>query len=276
VLVMTVWLGGRCSAVADEQVASKWLSYRLAGWMGLAGILLGVVGYLLIPSEGNVATPAYTAITFSTTAKLSNISFIVYQPKPSTENVVVEASMDGNTPHATASVSLYLPPGVKFQNCHSGCNNHAYYPNATGNLVFKGTNGQDSFAVASPHLAWTGDETQVTAVLPDVTFQGSGEPEMFVYYPITNAVDYDWDSLPDAYANKSQVAWGEPIINDHAPEKVATGINHKAQQSIANLTFLAGALVGAAAAAIIGAFQEALRAHYERVTVQAAQASGSR
>jgi ABC-type uncharacterized transport system permease subunit len=54
------------------------------------------------------------------------------------------------------------------------------------------------------------------------------------------------------------------MVNDHAPERVATGVNHKAQQTVSNLTFLAGALVGAAAAAIVGALQEALRAHYER------------
>lgn len=256
--------GSDSASPPGSRKASKWLRYRLAVWMGLAGILLGVAGYLLIPSGANVATPAYTAITFTTTAHYDSISFIVYQSKPSSETVIVQASAQGKTAHTTSSTSVYLPHGVKFQHCRSGCNNKSYYPTATQELSFNGTTASASFTVNSAHLAWISDEGNATAVLPDVTFTGPGAPEVFIYYPISNAIDYDWNSLPDAFANKTQVAWGESMINDHVPEKVATGVNHKTQQAISNLTFLAGALVGAAAAAVVAALQETLRAHYER------------
>jgi hypothetical protein len=248
----------------SDRTASKWLRYRLAGWMVLAGILVGVVGYLLIPSGSRVVTPAYTAITFTTTAHYDDISFIVYQSKPLIETVVIQASAHGKTAHTTSNVSLYLPPGVKFQNCHSGCNNNTLYPAAIQELSFKGKVAYASFTVNSARLAWTSDGTSATAVLPEVIYNGPGAPLIFVYYPIANAVDYDWSSLPAAFVQKNQIAWGESLINGHAAERVATGINHTTQQTVANLTFLAGALVGAAAGAIVGALQEALRVHYER------------
>jgi hypothetical protein len=199
--------GSESPGPPSNREPSRWLRYRLAAWLGLAGILLGVAGYLLIPSGGNVATPAYTAITFTTTAHYNNISFIVYQSKASTETVVIQASAYGKTAHTASSTSLFLPPGVKFQNCRSGCNNNSYYPTATQKLSFNGMTASASFTVNSAHLAWISDESDATAVLPDVTYNGPGAPEIFVYYPIPDAFVYDWNSLPDAFAKKNQVAW---------------------------------------------------------------------
>lgn len=251
-----------------NRATSKWRRYRLAFWTALAAVLLGAVGYVLyflLPAGSEVATPAYTAIVFTTTAHYDNVSFEVFQVQPSTETVVVEASASDKIVHTTSSLSLYLPHGVKFESCGSNCNNHSYYPTATQDLTFKGKVASASFTVNSNHLAWISDQTDATAVLPDLTYRGPGTPQFFVYYPIAGATGYDWNSLPAAFSSKKQVGWGEPIVNGHAPEKVATGVNHNAQRTIANLTFLAGALVGAAAGGIIGAFQEALRAHYEKV-----------
>jgi hypothetical protein len=64
--------------------------------------------------------------------------------------------------------------------------------------------------------------------------------------------------LPAAALKGSSAAWTEPLVGADTPGKVAVGINQTRQSSDNHLAFLAGALIGVAAGAVLAAIQELL------------------
>jgi hypothetical protein len=103
------------------------------------------------------------------------------------------------------------------------------------------------------------NRTEELVELPDVYIN---HPENFplniTYEGLPSPQRYDWSSLPPSVETKSYSEWTEEVVGGYQSPKIAVGIDHSAQDHENTDTFLAGAIVGVAGAALIGALQEFL------------------
>jgi hypothetical protein len=63
---------------------------------------------------------------------------------------------------------------------------------------------------------------------------------------------------------KDEVAWTVPTIDGYVQAEVATGVNHRIDHILATNGFIAAALVGASAGALLAAIQEVHQASSKR------------
>ncbi len=108
-----------------------------------------------------------------------------------------------------------------------------------------------SFGVASNGIT-------ASAAIPEVTYQGPGQPMLVVTYDIPSAASYDWSSFPTASVNNSTASWVEDLTNGDTGARAAVGISPSGQATHDTETLLAGTLLGLAGGAILSAIQEAL------------------
>jgi hypothetical protein len=80
-------------------------------------------------------------------------------------------------------------------------------------------------------------------------------------YNISSASSYDWSAFPTLFANSTYAMWDEQVPASMADGKAAIGVDHANQAKDANMTFIAGALLGLAGAAFLVAIQETLHAN---------------
>ncbi len=111
------------------------------------------------------------------------------------------------------------------------------------------------------HFGETFDGVNAYAAIPDITYRGPGKPYLEAAYHIPSAASYDWSSVPTEEVGRSVAVWEEPIPPGETAALVAVGINHAAQTDDENKTFIAGALVALAGAAILTAVIEAVHVH---------------
>jgi hypothetical protein len=123
-----------------------------------------------------------------------------------------------------------------------------------------------SFDNAGPPISYVSDGLQADIALPGVEYNGPGPDPFFntaVKVPL--AARYDWSSYPPRQlAPNGLMTWTEVVVGGHLDSRTAIGTDHAAQSADTTNTFIAGALIGLAGAALIAAIQEALHARIRR------------
>jgi hypothetical protein len=167
-----------------------------------------------------------------------------------------------------------------------GRNNIVYTANGNhSGVYYSGNNVWDldfGFEIKAPELVWDTNGVNLEAQLPVVTINRDkildlGRPnqrlvttpaasntKISIIYNVPDANDYDWNGGPTPYSVtpakatylNAEVTWYEPLNALNEPTPV--GASNNSAASLDSLrTFIAGALVGAGAGALVGAVQEA-------------------
>lgn len=123
-----------------------------------------------------------------------------------------------------------------------------------------------SFDVIGQAWGYGGNGEEASVALPSLYYRGGGPgPMLSTNFDLSGAARYDWSSFPpiDTYAG---IRWVQTVTGGVIPSRIAVGIDHADQSSDDRNTFIAGALIGLAGAALIAALQEGLYAPRRRET----------
>jgi len=250
-----------------------------------AGIGIGIVSVELFPSER--PTPAPGALGFVVAAPSPVVDFNVYETR-SAGNVTA-INLVATTPAGEdAEVPVYLsyPTDKNSPTCQvpSMCQ---HYPNRTlpleVDLVDDNPGPPGTLDVASawvyfsgPPLGFASDAASATAQLPAVQVPLNVPSQQYLngavelHYALAAASSYQWTTgqAPNSL-DQGYLTWYlnlQPQGSVSVFESLASsagGINLAEQQHQQLLTFLAGALLGVAGGALIGALQEFFHARRE-------------
>jgi hypothetical protein len=259
----------------DTPPTSAWLkrsTLKTLAPLALAvlGLALLVAALKLYPRTTERPTPSFADLYVTTTARIASVTYTVRQVSPTLARVRVSVNSD-TAPHAGTGVTLALepPPGTFFHDCpHPACTISAGRPGYAywaKHLTFRPAQGTNSaatadFFVKAGHFGASFDGVNAYAAIPDITYQGPGRPYLEAAYHIPSAASYDWSSVPTEEVDGSVAVWEEPISPGETAALAAVGINHAAQTGDDNKTFIAGALVALAGAALLTAVIEAVHA----------------
>jgi len=243
------------------------------------GLLLGAIA--LYSSPGEPSSPPYPTLQLHSTFPLSNLIYTVDQVQPALARITVEAEMPAGTvrPPASAPVAhlfVALPRGTTFWTCPNAvglarvtrpwCSHVGSLSIWVQPLVFRTIRGP----FASYGAAFTTvfvrarsfgvhfNDVTASAAIPAIEHDAAGVLVLTAQYNIPSASSYDWSAFPTLFANGTYAMWDEQVPASVADGKAAIGVNHANQAKDANMTFIAGALLGLAGAAFLVGIQEAL------------------
>jgi hypothetical protein len=203
-----------------------------------------------------------------TTVPIDVFGVTVRQNTPTLASVVIAVDLVKSAPARPeiGSILLHLPIGMKFY-----CDPTVYCQNRTSispsaeiePLRFKAGTATCVFLINAHNFSINSDRINAYAAIPDIILrlkgQGSENPTMGISFRIPSASSYDWSS-PANERKASEVEWIESLTGGETAGRVIDGTNHTRQRTDANLTFLAGALIGVAGAALLISIQEAMHA----------------
>lgn len=250
-----------------------------AGILFGLGISLSLLTFLVVypPSEGAITPPQYSGIDIYTTAPIYALDIDISQLRPDIAKVYVEVFAENKAD--TGVITLELPAGVTFDcaGAHSTgrvtpegeaniCKNYPRRPQSDWikTLAFSSYNAQDTFLVNARSFGVSLDGVNAYAAVPEVLLtlpgggagRGSESADLGIRFRIPNAAAYDWSSFPTRELTASTAVWEESLNLGDNPGRAAVGVNHAQQSSDDNLTFIAGALIGIAGAALLTSGQE--------------------
>jgi hypothetical protein len=239
--------------------------------LGVLGLALLVAALTLYPRTTQRPAPSFADLYVTTAAHIASVTYTVRQVSPAIAAVRVSVN-SGAAPHAGAGVTLALepPPGTFFRNCpRPACTisaGHPGYAYWAKHLTFKPVQGAGwaataGFLVKADHFGATSNGVNAYAAIPDVTYHGPGKPYLETVYHIPSAASYNWSWVPTEQVGGSVAVWEEPIPPGETAALAAVGINYAAQAQDGSKTFIAGALVALAGAAILTAVIEAMHVH---------------
>jgi hypothetical protein len=251
---------------------------RAFGWrclvpgslLGLAGAL-ALVAYSLLPGRAQNPTVLPPAIYLSASAN-DTIGLIEYSvtPSRSVQRWTVTLSLEDDVDtDALASVLLTLPAGASFDGCpRLECVNNSHgYSEYHGLFNLKRQKlSTATLHVAAEHFGLTTNGINASVGLPELMYTSAGQPSYYVTQTLGNANKYDWSALPVSNVSAHSATWLElansaPIAGgtlEEVASRTATGVNHEQQDRDNQVTFVAGALVGAAGGAFVASIQESL------------------
>jgi hypothetical protein len=235
------------------------------------GLVLLLVAIWFYPSATTgVSTPPYSILHISTNVPVATIDLYIVQESPALAEMRVELTSDtpvSNDKETTLGVAI--PSGTSFKGCPAfTCPFSPGAPFWISGLVFKRACTLDGCVWAATANLFVNarsfgaafNDVNATAAIPEVMYQGPGNPNMQVTYDIPAAASYDWSSFPTLTVSNSTATWQVNLVNGESPGRTAVGINAAGQASHDTRTFVAGALLGLAGGAILSAVQEALHA----------------
>jgi hypothetical protein len=219
-------------------------------------------------AETGILQPYYSSMQIDTAAPIDVFGVTVAQKTPTLASmiIVIDLVKSASARPEDGSILLHLPIGMTFY-----CDPTVYCRNRTSispsaeiePLRFKSGTATCIFFINAHNFSVNSDRINAYAAIPDIilhlTGQGSENPTMAVSFRIPSASSYDWSS-PANERRASEVAWIESLTGGETPGRVIDGTNHTRQRTDANLTFLAGALIGVAGAALLISIQEAMHA----------------
>ncbi len=232
-----------------------------------AAVALGLTAWKLYPRITPHVAPSYASLYVTTSAPITDVLYNVTQTSSAISKVKVEVDSIATPPaHKRAvNVGIILPGGTLFQDCpHPACTLMSRRVTGwTKSLTFKYVQGTGwtttaYFLVKADRFGVTFNGLNAATSIPDITYQGPGKPSfMLVKYLIPSANSYDWSTVPIEEGN-SYAVWEEPLTRGEMAAQASTGVNHVAQEANDTKTFIAGALIGLAGAALVAAIIEAV------------------
>ena len=243
------------------------------------GVLLGLVAYFVVyPSpETGIPAPSYSRISIDTSVPISSMGVSIDQVTDSVGRITVSLLLPPGVsiPPASAKndITVELPTGADFYNCEECVNVPPvdYIYGVTSFVMekliftkysipgFFSGSARVSLELTPSNVAMNFDGINAYAAIPEVTLTGQARGALLLAaFHIPSASSYDWSSSPPENVESSEVDWNEFLKTGDTAGRTTVGINHARMANDATLNFLAGALIGLAAAAILSAVQEAL------------------
>jgi hypothetical protein len=260
--------GGLASS-ADEEGGKKpvWKIMATPVALVLLGVALLAVALSLYPSPAQASAPAYSRLSVLTNQRITFITYSVVQVEPALAKIVVEVVRPSPTPSTSApapfaNLIVSPPAGTSFLTCPAGCETvPGPLPAFTWEVPLDFNafgDAFDHFFIKAKNLGVSDNGINAEAALPEVFYDGLGNPEFLVGYHVPSGASYDWSALPPALFTGSNVGWSAPLVQSDTPAKIAVGINQSRQSSDNHLAFIAGALIGVAGGAVLSGIQEGL------------------
>jgi hypothetical protein len=242
----------------------KWLPPIV---LGVASVVLGLLAYLLLPSERAIAPPPYVSFSIEANQEVGLITFAAHQSSPTAFQITISADIFPSAAgypgtNEPASLLVFLPAGVTPETCPpSVCINLLSKYSWHALMAFdKNGTATVTIPVHADVFGYAANGLTASAAIPEARYQGRGHPQLQVHYEISSAASYDWSSFPTAFADDRQATWTEEMLDRVVPTRTAVGINHSEERRDSLATFVAGALVGLAGGALLSAIQEWLHA----------------
>ena len=241
--------------------------------LGAVGVVLLLISFFLYPRTTELPSPAFPRLAVSTTFPVAFIDYSVVQVSPAIAemkiSVVLPTSTQGPPAGAPSPVLAVSPPfGTGFRDCHlPACIVKGHGITAASvwfeRLNFRPETGSGATAVAdffvkAQSFGVTSDGINASAAIPEILYQGGGQPILLTLYHLRSASSYDWSDSQAAEVTSTTAQWQTDVGNGDTPGREAVGVDHAAQQSDDIKIFIAGALLGIAGGAIIAAVQEAM------------------
>jgi hypothetical protein len=263
--------GGHTRHVAD---------YAVPLLLFALGVVLGLVALLLVPTRATLRSPIQTSIALTTSAPVNHVALLIVPPRDQSPYYSLTADVDVTpvTEPQDWSAQLILNFGkpVHVISCPpepTSCGSdliqfvftlsHAYrYSSIWEMRESVRLNTASNLMIAGNGENVTGDLPGFSAAQPTPSIVTTWpNPDVTIDFEYPNAASYDWSggTVPPTVSDDS-VEW------DISPYPTTLGmevsaVNPDAQTSDAIKTFLAGALVGIAGAALIGGLTELLHVH---------------
>ena len=241
--------------------------------LAAVGLLLFLLVIIFYPSAvTDVRTPSYSRLALETKFPVAIIGLSVIQVSADIAEMKISVELPvGTTGEAGATAALVVSPalGTAFRDCPARSCVSVRGPLTAEewgeSLVFSSVDGAPAkatadFFVKARHFGVASNGITASAAIPEFIYQGPGTPMFLIGYNIPAAASYDWSSFPTAAVSSHTASWQEDLTTADTPGRAAVGINPAGQANHDNKTFIAGALVGLAGAAILSAIQEALHA----------------
>jgi hypothetical protein len=228
--------------------------------LAVLGLALLVGAFLLYPSTTESSTPAFTQVTIGADSKLNAVEYKVIQRQGVAE-VQISLEPYGRLPSGGAAAGLVVEPpiGTAFVDCpKSHCRKGVW---TTGMLLTSDKRSTTAkFRVKASNFGVTSNGVTAAAAIPVIYLHGPVGDLVTFYtdYSLPSASSYDWSSYPTYTVSRSAAVWDETLDPGNTAGRTVVGINHVAQADDDTRTFIAGALLGLAGAAILAAVIEAL------------------
>jgi hypothetical protein len=237
--------------------------------LGTMAVALGVIAWNILPTSVEPAAPVPPQIGIEGSSV--PVSGVTYEVRPDGHARTVLITVDSNSPT--------LPKGQTVTLTLQGLPNKLVAlpgePRSVGMIAGQrfydlryeefGGDAAFSFDVTDPTFGFQVNGVQASVALPGVSIGGGGSSNLLATYQMPHPGRYDWSSFPpDSIHPRQGISWYEPSAGQTLPSRIAVGIDHAEQSADDRNTFIAGALIGLAGAALIAAIQEALHAPFPR------------
>jgi hypothetical protein len=240
--------------------------------LGAIGLALLLISFLLYPRTTELPSPAFPRLELSTNLRVAFVDYSVVQISPAVAEMKISVVLPSGTPGPPADaspafLSVAPPLGTGFRDCHlpacrvrgTGVTSASLWAER---LTFTPVNSTGTatadFFVNARSFGVTSNGVDASAAIPEVIYQGQGNPILLTAYRLPSASSYDWSSLPAAAVTGTVAAWQQDLASGDTAGRTAVGVDHAAQTGDDIKIFVAGALLGIAGGAIIAAVQEAM------------------
>ncbi len=244
--------------------------------MGGIGLMLLALAVILYPSaQAGLPSPPYAGLQIRTSFPLGYVYFSVLQISKAAAEIKMTVMLPVGTleppAHApTAALVVETPIGTSFRDCPAAScrpipdtpHRFLWYAPLSFDYVWNSTGEANAdFFVKARSFSVAANGVAASVAIPEVIYTGPGNPILLADYQIPSAASYNWSSFQPYEIWNETARWQVDLASGDTPARTAFGTNYSGQASDDLRTFVAGALIGLAGAAILSAIQEALRTH---------------
>jgi hypothetical protein len=278
------------SVQASDEGHSKsyFKRYRKTIVLLILFIAMVAIAFIVYPHRGVVYRPQPFKVEIAVSEKVQSLYIDAFEGSSNEYILVIDITTDApkldNAVFTT--VSLDLPAPVTSDSCRksSGCSSYLissgpdaghdyinYSMNTFKQNPDKTWEASSQFTIRAPIFGWSENGLSIEAQLPSVqlsnldTDKPFNNSEVYINYTLSNA-SYDWTGGPSpefTYASPSDFTQGTEAAWKLTANELASPIPVSGQDNSAAVwdnfrIFVAGALVGIAGGALVGALQEAI------------------
>jgi hypothetical protein len=245
--------------------------------LAIIGLALLPLAAWLLPGTDQQLAPQQAFVSITSDVPIQTALYQVDNEGPSLYLLIInlQASVYPDPANDHMELKVLLPPGLQFKPCSSpnsqcignpilsadssqGPGVQATWQNLGFNHPYEYAEAQ--IMVQGQDFGYATNRTEESVSLPELYINHGSDnfPLSVTYWGLPSPQKYDWSSRPPSEETRSYSIWTEEVAGGYQPPEMAVGVDHSAQDQESTDTFLAGAIVGVAGAALIGALQEFL------------------
>jgi hypothetical protein len=227
------------------------------------GVVASASSYAIRPDRADVIGPAFSSVLVESEAPIAILDFEVHRDEPDTSTVFISAKVftGGSGAPPDGSIFFTFPRDAEPAECVEPrpCLHlkDSYFWTAALKYDDLGS-ATVTIPVRGERYAFDDNGVSAAAALPEVEYQGNPDSQLNVKYAMDDPSAYDWTGIPPSVLRPGFIVWTEQVDDGRVDPQVVTGLDRTAANRDRSSEFLAGALIGVAGGAVVGALQEAL------------------